>query len=174
MHTFHSQQWLPLPIETVFAFFANPENLPRLMPARQQARIEKASIVSPSAYSGSVPSSAAAGAGSRLTLSFRPIPFSPVRLQWEAEITSFLWNQQFSDTQLRGPFAHWHHTHTVTPETRTGESGASIPGTLLQDEVHYQLPFGKLGDLAAPLIAKQLRRTFDYRHRRTSQLLLDQ
>lgn len=172
MHTFRSQQWLPVPLEIVFAFFANPDNLPRLMAAWQQARIEKTSIVSPPAPPGPV-SSMLAAAGSRLTLSFRPIPLSPVRLQWEAEITSFAWNHHFSDTQLRGPFARWHHTHTVTPETRPGESGASIFGTLLQDEVQYQMPFGKLGDLAAPLIAEQLRRTFDYRHRRTSQLLIE-
>lgn len=174
MHTFHSEQWLPVPVETVFAFFANPDNLPRLMPAWQQARIEKASIVSPPAHSASLLCPTAAGAGTRLTLSFRPIPFSPVRLQWEAEITSFVWNHHFSDIQCRGPFAHWHHTHAVTPETSIGQSGASIAGTLLHDEVQYQLPFGKLGDLAAPLIAGQLRRTFDYRHRRTRQLLMNQ
>jgi ligand-binding SRPBCC domain-containing protein len=176
MHTFHSQQWLPLPTELVFAFFANPANLPRLMPAWQQARIEEATIVSPppllspSALAKAL-STFAAGAGTRLTLSFRPIPFSPVRLKWQAEIDSFAWNHQFSDVQLRGPFAHWHHTHTLTPETLIGESGNAIPGTLVRDEVQYQLPLGKLGDLAHPMIARQLRRTFDYRHRRTRELL---
>jgi ligand-binding SRPBCC domain-containing protein len=176
MHTFHSQQWLPLPTELVFAFFANPANLQRLMPPWQQARIEKASIVSPpSPLTASalteVFSTLAAGTGTQLTLSFRPFPFSPVRLRWQAEIDSFVWDSHFSDTQLRGPFAYWHHTHTVIPETRIGESGDAIPGTLLQDEVQYQLPLGRLGDLAHPLIALQLRQTFDYRHRRTRELL---
>ncbi|MDW5265006.1 MULTISPECIES: SRPBCC family protein [Acidobacteriaceae] len=176
MHTFHSQQWLPLPAELVFAFFANPSNLPRLMPAWQQARIEKAIIVSPppppnSSALNDVFYVLAAGAGTRLTISFRPIPFSPVRLKWQAEIDSFVWNQHFSDVQVRGPFAHWHHTHALTPETRIGESGNAIPGTLLQDEVQYQLPLGRLGNLAHPLITRQLRQTFVYRHRRTRELL---
>lgn len=165
MHTFHSQQWLALPTELVFAFFANPANLPLLIPAWQQAHIEEASIVPPPIPLHPI-STPAAGTGTRLTLSFCPFPFSPVRLQWQAEIDSFLWNSRFSDIQIRGPFAHWHHTHTVTPETRNGETG-----TLLQDEVQYQLPFGRLGNLAHPLIMRQLRQTFDYRHRRTRELL---
>ncbi|WP_348269967.1 SRPBCC family protein [Edaphobacter paludis] len=176
MHTFHSQQWLPVPTELVFVFFANPANLPRLMPTWQQARIEEASIVSPPpllkpSSLNNVFSVLAAGAGTRLTLSFRPIPFSFIRLRWVAEIDSFLWNHHFSDTQLRGPFAHWHHTHTLTPETRSDESGKPIPGTLVQDEVQYRLPLGKLGNLANALVARQLHRTFGYRHRRTRELL---
>lgn len=176
MYTFYSQQWLPLPTELVFAFFTNPANLSRLMPAGQRARIEKAIIVSPPpslnrSALNDASSVLAAGAGTRLTLSFRPIPFLPVRLKWQAEIDSFVWNQHFSDIQLRGPFAHWHHTHTLTPEMRIRESGDATPGTLLQDEVQYRLPFGRLGDLALPLIARQLRSTFEYRHRRTRELL---
>ena len=165
MHTFRSQQWLTLPAELVFAFFANPANLPLLMPDWQQARIEEASIVAPSAPPHAI-STPTAGAGTRLTLSFHPFPFSPVRLRWEAEIDSFVWNSHFSDLQLRGPFAYWHHVHTVCIESRNGEAG-----TLLQDEVQYRLPLGRAGDLAHPLVAWQLRKTFDHRHRRTRELL---
>ena len=176
MHTFHSQQWLPLPAELVFAFFANPANLPRLMPSWQQARIVKAIIVPPprplkTSALTDVFSTLAAGAGTRLTLSFRPFPFSPVRLRWEAEIDSFVWNAHFSDIQLRGPFAKWHHT----PQNHSRDSHRRIrrghPGTLIEDEVQYQLPLGKFGNLAHPLIARQLRRTFEFRHRRTRELL---
>ena len=53
-HFFQAEQWLPYPIETVFAFFANPENLPPLMPAWQKARIEKLSIVPPPPRSSAV------------------------------------------------------------------------------------------------------------------------
>lgn len=164
-HTFRSQQWLALPTELVFAFFANPANLPLLMPSWQQARVEEASIVAPSAPPHPI-STPVAGAGTRLTLSFRPFPFSPVRLQWQAEIDSFVWNSHFSDRQLRGPFAYWHHTHAITAEARNGRAG-----TLLEDEVQYQLPFGGIGGRAQPLIAWQIGKTFDYRHRRTRELL---
>jgi ligand-binding SRPBCC domain-containing protein len=46
-HTFHSEQWLPYPVELVFPFFANPENLPRLMSSWQKARFEDAALVAP-------------------------------------------------------------------------------------------------------------------------------
>ena len=169
-HNYRTEQWLPCPLPLVFAFFANPENLPRLMPAWQNARIEQASIIAPPPQLSSDTSTAAniaAGAGTRLTISFRPVPLSPVRLSWEAEITSFAWNDRFCDRQLRGPFAYWNHCHTVSPETRD-----STPGTLLSDHVEYELPFGSLGDLAHRLfVARQLRSTFAFRQQRTSELL---
>src|ERR1700710_2184838 len=103
LHTYQTEQWLPYPIELVFAFFANPENLPRLMPPWQKARIEEASFVPPPPLPGTPrPKSIAAGTGTRLPLSFRPFPYSPIRVPWEAEISDFAWNNRFCDTQLRG------------------------------------------------------------------------
>ena len=173
-HAYHSEQWLPYPVELVFAFFANPENLPRLMPSWRKARIEEAAFVAPPlAASSTHPRSTAAGQGTRMTLSFRPFPYSPIRVLWEAEISEFVRNDHFCDTQLRGPFAYWHHCHRVHPEARTQPPGTLIPGTLLSDDIEYELPFGKLGDLAQRLfIARQLRSTFAYRQARTSALLL--
>ncbi len=175
-HTYHSEQWLPYPVELVFAFFANPENLPRLMPAWQKARIEEAAFAppppAPSSANPSQDKTIAAGAGTRITLSFRPVPFSPVRIPWKAEISEFVWNDHFCDLQLRGPFAYWHHCHSVHAEPRTGESGQPTPGTLLRDQVEYEPPFGRLGEVANSLfITHQLRSTFDYRHKRTRELL---
>ena len=47
-----------------------------------------------------------------------------------------------------------------------------INGALLSDHIEYELPFGKLGDLAQRLIInRQLHTTFAYRHARTSELL---
>jgi ligand-binding SRPBCC domain-containing protein len=170
-HTFHSEQWLPYPVDTVFAFFANPENLPSLMPAWQKARIEEVSF-GPPPPQPVASSSITAGAGTRLTISFRPFPYSPIRLQWDAEISEFVWNDHFCDRQLRGPFAYWHHCHLIRPETRTEGSGSPTPGTLLEDKVDYELPLGKLGDIANGfIISRQLHRTFTYRHTRTTELL---
>jgi ligand-binding SRPBCC domain-containing protein len=172
-HTYHSEQWIPYPIEVVFAFFADPENLPRLMPSWQKARIEEAAFTPPPpAVASTHLKSIVAGAGTRMTLSFRPFPYSPIRVSWEAEISEFVWNDRFCDTQLRGPFAYWHHCHSVSPEARANPSGTLIPGTLLHDDIEYELPFGKLGDFVQRLfIAHQLSSTFAYRRARTSQLL---
>lgn len=170
-HTYHSEQWLPYPIDLVFAFFSNPENLPRLMPRWQKARIEEAVLTAPLLPTDSATSSritgTVAGAGSRITLSFKPFPYAPTRIPWEAEITEFVWNDHFCDDQLRGPFSYWHHCHSLRSETR-----ANITGTLLRDEIKYELPLGKIGDLANYLfVTGQLRSSFTYRHKRTEELL---
>ena len=163
-HHFQAQQWLPYPVEQVFAFFSDPANLPRLMPDWQQARIAKAALVAPLGW----PEGAnTAGAGSRITLSFRPVPFSPVRVSWDAEIDQFAWNDHFCDSQLRGPFAYWHHCHRVAPETRNGRLG-----TLLTDDLQYEMPLGALGIFANWLaVSGQIRATFAFRQRRTEELL---
>lgn len=179
-YSYHSELWLPYPVELVFAFYANPENLPRLMPPWQKARIEEASFAPPPPRPVATDpslrfSTIAAGAGTRIVLSIRPFPFCPVRLPWEALISEFAWNDHFADDQVRGPFAYWHHTHSVRSETRldpTRIGGDPIAGTILRDDVEYEMPFGKLGELAQRLfIARQLRATFDYRRDRTRELL---
>lgn len=166
---FQAEQWVPFPIDRVFAFFSNPENLPRLMPPWQKARIEEAAFAPPpprpegsARYPGIV-----AGAGTKMTISFRPFPYAPLRVPWDAEITEFIWNEHFCDVQHRGPFAFWRHCHRLSSETRNG-----VEGTLLRDQVEYQLPGGALGRIAAHLGGNlQFKYIFGYRHKRTAELL---
>ena len=170
-HIFENEQWLPYPVEQVFAFFANPENLPRLMPKWQKARIEEASFAPPPPRpTGQAPTlrlrGIAAGAGTKMTISFKPFPFSPLRVPWDAEITDFAWNDHFCDSQTRGPFAYWRHCHSVKAEAR------DTPGTLLKDRVEYELPMGILGEIAHTVAVRaQLQRIFNFRQKRTVELL---
>lgn len=156
--SYHAEHWLPYPAEEIFAFFANPHNLPSLMPAWQSARIEQEDIVPPPQPAH--PTAAfAAGTGTRLTLSFLPFPHSPIRLRWEAEIIEFVWNHHFCDRQLRGPFAYWQHSHFVRPVIQHGNDV-----TLIVDDVEYGLPGGAAGGMAHRLfLRKQIERTFAYR-----------
>lgn len=173
-HTFHAEQWLPFPLELVFAFFANPENLPRLMPAWQKARIEEASFAPPPPRPPDTPRlpGIVAGAGTRMTISFRPFPFSPMRLPWDAEISEFAWNDHFCDIQHRGPFKSWRHCHRLSTKSRTNPDGSVQPGTLLVDQLEYALPLGPLGSLANTLFVRyQIRSIFRYRQQRTADLL---
>ncbi|MDP9039352.1 MAG: cyclase, partial [Acidobacteriota bacterium] len=96
-HSYHTEQWLARPIDQVFAFFADPANLPRLMRPWQMARIDTSSIVPPPE---AAPGTPIASTGSRLTLSFRPIKRLPFRMRWQAEISEFVWNGHFCDRQL--------------------------------------------------------------------------
>jgi ligand-binding SRPBCC domain-containing protein len=148
-HTFQSEQWVPYPRDRVFAFFADPANLPPLMPAWQRARVEKAPD--------------AAAEGSLITLSFRPVPFFPLRLEWDALITEFRWNDFFCDEQRRGPFKYFRHCHRIREESS---------GTVVSDDVEYELPFGLLGDVANSVMMKrQIRSLFRHRQKMLAILL---
>jgi ligand-binding SRPBCC domain-containing protein len=162
---FHTKQWLPYPMETVFAFFANPDNLPRLMPNWQAARIDEATYVAPPPPPRPFPGSdrITAGTGTRLKITIRPVPFSPIRVPWVAVIEDFRWLEGFCDTQVKGPFQYWHHCHTVQ---------ADRDGTLLRDAVDYKIPFGPLSKVIDDVFLRhQLAATFRFRHKRTLELL---
>jgi ligand-binding SRPBCC domain-containing protein len=162
-YRFKTEQSLPYSLEAVFAFFADPANLPRLMPAWQAARIDSTTLVPPSE---APQSTTIAGDGSTISLSLRPFPLSPLRLPWIAVIEDFRWLEGFCDVQQRGPFQYWRHCHSVHAD------GAS---TVLCDEVEYQVPFGPLGSLAHTLILRrQIESTFHYRQQRTLELLAQQ
>ena len=169
---FSTEQWLPYSVDLVFAFFANPENLPRLMPPWQKARIEEATFAPPPPrpvgtrrYPGVV-----AGDGTRLTISFRPLPLLPARVPWEALIENFSWNQGFCDVQQSGPFVSWRHCHTIQPAPSPDDPG--LQGSLLTDAIEYELPLGPLSSLADKLIIhRQLTKAFAYRHKRATELL---
>jgi ligand-binding SRPBCC domain-containing protein len=160
---FQTEQWLPYPPELVFAFFANPENLPRLMPRWQSARIEEAHFFPPPPRPEGAPRypGIVAGDGTRLNLTIRPFPFSPIRLPWAALIENFQWNHGFCDIQVSGPFRSWRHCHTVQPaiHPETSQHGSTV-----RDEVTFE-------HLLAPLMKPGIAYIFRYRQRRTEELL---
>lgn len=168
-HIFQTSQWVPYPPALVFAFFADPANLPPLMPSWQKARIEHAYYAAPPAAPDGLPLPAKqlAGQGTVLTITFRAIPFVPLRLSWVAVIDEFSWNEHFCDTQRSGPLAYWHHCHRIEAEVQDGVAGSRI-----KDEVTFALPLGPLGDVAYLLgVKKQMEWTFAYRQKRVIELL---
>ena len=170
--TLRTSQWTAFPVELVFAVFANPGNLPHLCPQWQRARIESSRLIAPPARPVAPDrtlrfQSPAAGEGSEMTISFRPIARVPWRVGWVARITEFAWNSHFCDEQLKGPFRSWKHCHGIVAETRDG-----VNGTLITDEVKYSLPGGPLGSLAnAVFVRRQMEANFAYRQRRVEEIL---
>jgi len=166
-------QWIPFTVDVVFAFFSNPHNLPLLMPERLQARIEKLKL-EPPAPSPLFPSSywggqeKAAGVGSQIELSFRPVSYVPMRVRWQARITEFVWYSHFCDEQVRGPFDRFHHRHGIRAEIQQGRIG-----TQLTDEVEFALPLGTVGQLWDTAVQRQLKRTFAIRQERLPKMLND-
>jgi len=162
-HTFATSQWILCPVEVVFAFFANPQNLIPLMPRWRKARVEEARIVAPPGADTCI----AAGAGSIVTISFRPNPLSPIRLRWVAKISEFVPNDHFCDEQMRGPFAYWKHCHQVRAESLYG-----VAGTRITDEVVYEMKMGPAGELAHGLFfSGQVARLFAFRQVQVEKIL---
>jgi ligand-binding SRPBCC domain-containing protein len=161
--SFTTDQWVPFPVDRVFALFADPLNLPRLMPAWQDARIDSLELQTPEG--GSIPH--AAGRGSRILLSFRPIPLFPVRLRWLALIDDYLADHHFCDLQVTGPFGYWRHCHLVGAETH-----GDVQGTRVTDVVDYAWPMATASSVMDALGGRlQIRQLFHSRQRQLLRLL---
>jgi ligand-binding SRPBCC domain-containing protein len=160
----HLEQWIAVPLPKVFAFFADPHNLPRLMPPSQGAKILKLNLVPPRLPDGVSPHGfeRMAGAGTEIHFKFRAIPYVPIHERWTALITEFSFHEYFSDIQKQGPFKSWHHSHTFESKIVDG-----VEGTVVGDDVEYEVGFGAVGTLLELLIFQRMMRAI-FEHRRKS------
>lgn len=169
IHRIQFEQWVPFALEKVFLFFANPRNLPRIMPPGTATQLAALRLVPPvvSSWQPVARLDQLAGMGSEIVTSFRPLPFIPLRTEWIALITEFEWNHHFADIQKKGPFKRFQHRHEFSMELRNGANG-----TIVRDLIEYDPGFGRLGDLARKLfIAPGLKQTFEYRQKMLEKLL---
>jgi ligand-binding SRPBCC domain-containing protein len=160
------QQWVPFRRESVFLFFANPENLPRIMPAASATKpVALRRVAAPAARDGTF--AKAAGVGTTIVTTFRIFPLLPIRARWIARITEFEWNSYFVDVQDKGPFKSWHHRHEFLTEAR-----GDVTGTLVLDVIDYEVGFGVVGAVANALfVRRQLEQTFAQRQQTLPKLL---
>jgi ligand-binding SRPBCC domain-containing protein len=178
-HHLEFEQWVPFPLERVSAFFSNPENLPRIMPASTGTRLIRIDRIAPPPTPMDAAPAAhhAVGVGSTIITSFRIFPLLPIRAHWTSHITEFEWNHHFVDVRDQGPFQRWHHRHQFERQTHgsadgTLADGTLVDGTLVRDFVDYEVGFGLLGDILDWLfIAPQMRNTFVHRQRILPRLL---
>lgn len=155
------EHWIAVPLPKVFAFFSDPHNLPRIMPPSQGAKLIKFNLVPPRLPEGvrSHRLEHMAGPGTEITFKFRAIPYIPIHERWTAVITEFAFNEYFSDTQKLGPFKSWHHTHTFEEKIVDGREG-----TVIGDEVEYEIGFGAIGRMLETMIFRRmLRAIFEHR-----------
>jgi ligand-binding SRPBCC domain-containing protein len=145
-HTLRVEQWIPHPVEDVFAFFADANNLEAITPPWLNFRIV-------SIDSGPITS----GSEIRYRLRWHGVP-----IHWTTEIRHWDPPYRFIDVQRSGPYRLWHHTHRF--EAHGGY-------TKMTDVVRYKLPFSFLGRIAHVIkVRKDVQRIFDYRRQRIEQL----
>ena len=131
---------LPGTPEGVFGFFADARNLEAITPPLLRFR-----VLTPD------PIEMGVGTHIQYRLRLRGIP-----VNWHTTIQAWDPPHRFVDVQVRGPYALWHHTHTLRPHP----SG----GTVMDDHVRYALGFGPLGELAHRLLVRRdLGTIFDFR-----------
>lgn len=146
IHRLEREQLLPHPVDEVFPFFADARNLERLTPPLLRFEVL-------------TPGTIEMREGSLIEYRLR---LHGVRVQWLTRIEEWEPGVRFVDMQLAGPYRLWHHTHTFE---------ASGSGTLMRDEVRYVLPTWPLGEVALPLVRRDLARIFDFRRDTVASLL---
>jgi ligand-binding SRPBCC domain-containing protein len=144
VHQLKRTQLIPADVEAIWQFFSSPTNLGVITPPYMNFRItsppEEKGI-----YEGQI-------------ITYKVSPILSVPLFWMTEIREVEYLKKFVDIQKKGPYKLWHHEHTFVQQ---GEY------VLMTDTVHYELPFGILGDAVHGLfVKKQLEEIFDYRNKK--------
>ncbi len=140
------EQWVPRPPSEVFAFFCEPRNLEQLTPDFLRFRVL-----------GSSTATLQAGTRIDYRLSLHGIP-----VRWQSRIDVWEPPHRFVDVQTRGPYATWRHTHTFVPHHG---------GTVMRDEIRYEVPLGAVGDfIAGARVARDVQEIFAFRRRKVAEL----
>ena len=141
---FTKRSHIHAPVETVFNWHSRPGALERLSPPWDPLQvIEKKGGIEK-------------GATAVLKMKVGPVPF-----KWVAEHTDYEANRFFRDRQVKGPLAHWVHTHLFAPD------GANA--CFIEDQIEYALRFHPFGNFfGGPLVRNKLESIFHYRHTTTA------
>jgi ligand-binding SRPBCC domain-containing protein len=140
-YQFYNEQLIGASIDEVWDFISSPDNLKKITPPYMGFHITSKN---PEAkmYEGMI-------------ISYKVSPMLGIKTDWVTEITHVRDKEFFVDEQRVGPYALWHHQHTIkqTPE-----------GVLMSDIVTYAPPFGILGRIANALFIKsKLKEIFNFR-----------
>jgi uncharacterized protein len=84
----------------------------------------------------------------------------PIRTTWLVKHSDYIEGKQFKDSQIKGLFSSWTHTHLF--------NSVELSSCILDDHIEYSLPGCTLSEIiASPIITKKLNQIFGYRHRLT-------
>jgi ligand-binding SRPBCC domain-containing protein len=140
VHVLERHQRVAASIDRAFEFCTDPLNLKPLTPPWVHFDVTS-------------PMPVAMEAGTLLAYRLR---LHGVPLRWQTRIETWEPPAGFVDTQARGPYSLWEHTHAFE---RNGDNATTI-----HDRVRYALPLGPLGAIAHRLfVRRDLERIFDFR-----------
>jgi uncharacterized protein (TIGR01777 family) len=138
-HMFEAEQWLDKPVKDVFQFFSNEKNLELITPPWLNFQI----------LGKSTPEI------TENTLLDYKLRVRGLPMKWQSRINDWKPEKHFIDSQQRGPYSKWVHTHRFEKLSR---------GTLLKDHVVYQVPGKFLGYLfLSGIVHRHVSKIFAYR-----------
>jgi len=139
VHLLERSQRVEIPLERAFDLYADSRNLEPMTPPWLHFRLTSRG-----------PVRMEAGALLEYSLRLHGVP-----IRWITRIETWSPPTGFVDTQAKGPYSLWEHTHAF--EEADG-------ATLIHDRVRYAIPLGPLGAIAHRLfVRRDLKRIFDYR-----------
>ena len=140
-YKFSTEQYLPVPVSQAWEFFSSPHNLARITPPDMEFRVLTKLNDDP-IYEG-------------MHIEYIVRPLGRIPLRWKTEIGRTVPLCEFTDKQLRGPYAKWEHRHLFRSMNK---------GTLMTDDVVYRLPLGIIGRIVHSLfVRKRIEAIFRYR-----------
>jgi len=139
-HILERSQRVEVPPEQAFEFYGDAANLEPMTPPWLHFE-----VTTPG------PVTLRAGALLDYKLKLHGVP-----VRWQTRIEIWEPPVRFVDTQAKGPYSLWEHTHLFE---KHGDGA-----TVIHDRVRYAIPFGPLGAIAHRLfVRRDLERIFDYR-----------
>ena len=130
----------------MFSFFSNEKNLETLTPDFLEFKV----------IGKSTPE-----IGNNTKIDYR-LKLKGIPFKWQSEIKDWIPDKQFVDTQIKGPYRYWHHTHSFESVRE---------GTLMIDRVLYQMPMGTVGEFATLWqVKRDLNTIFSYRRKKIEEL----
>jgi ligand-binding SRPBCC domain-containing protein len=138
-----TEHLLPVNIEKAWQFFSSAKNLALITPPEMEFKI-LTKLEDKEIFEG-------------LLIDYTVKPVFGIPLKWQTEIFKVDKPHSFADRQLKGPYKIWEHTHTFIQKEN---------GTLMIDEIKYQIPFGIFGQLAHSLFVKEkVKEIFKFREK---------
>ena len=135
------------PLEKAFEFHSDTNNLKKITPEFIKVKLVKIDLP--------------LRLDSEIILEITQFGF--LKTKWNIKLTDFQPNILITDTQTKGPFKIWKHSHCF--EEKEGK-------TFMIDRIIYELPFGIIGRAADKLfIAKMIGKQFEFRHKVTKSIL---
>ncbi|MDC7993704.1 SRPBCC family protein [Altibacter sp. HG106] len=140
--TLQAEQRLPISLDEAWTFLSDPKNLKVITPDYMGFHIVSGG--NRPMFAGQI-------------IEYIVTPIAGIKTSWVTEITHVKEGEYFVDEQRFGPYSLWHHKHFLKEIEG---------GVLMEDVVHYKLPFGIIGKWVHPwLVEPKLNEIFDYRKR---------